>query len=100
MGVRSVRSGSKSAGAAEPGRRPRRRGGGLVRGFQAAPWLALAIMIALWPGSPEHRQSRLEAKLLEGETDRGRKARSPREIPHKGWSDVLWRTWKEFNDDR
>ena len=31
---------------------------------------------------------------------RGRDARSPREIPMRGWKDVLWRTWSEFNKDR
>lgn len=78
----------------------RRRGSGARFALQAAPWLALAILIALWPTSPRSRQSRLEAELLKHEPGRGRSARSPRQIPHKGWSDVVWRTWKEFNDDR
>jgi membrane protein len=30
---------------------------------------------------------------------RGRRARTPRQIPARGWKDVLWRTWKEFRED-
>jgi membrane protein len=31
---------------------------------------------------------------------RGRRARSPAEIPLKGWRDILWRTWRSFNRDQ
>jgi len=34
------------------------------------------------------------------EEARGRDADSPERIPGKGWRDILWRTWDEFNDDR
>lgn len=31
---------------------------------------------------------------------RGRTARGPHEIPRRGWTDVLWRTWEEAGNDR
>jgi membrane protein len=31
---------------------------------------------------------------------RGRHAASPRAIPAKGWKDILWRTYKQLNEDR
>ncbi|MBX6425121.1 MAG: YihY/virulence factor BrkB family protein [Variibacter sp.] len=31
---------------------------------------------------------------------RGRRARSPLEIPRRGWKDILWRTYEEANRDR
>ena len=34
------------------------------------------------------------------ETDRGRRATTPSEIPAKGWKDILWRTWEEISNDR
>lgn len=34
------------------------------------------------------------------EADRGREATSPREIPAKGWRDILLRIWREIQEDR
>jgi membrane protein len=34
------------------------------------------------------------------DTSRGRHAESPREIPARGWKDILIRSWKEFGDDQ
>jgi membrane protein len=34
------------------------------------------------------------------ETGRGRSADTPTEIPARGWKDILWRTYEEFNKDR
>ncbi|GEO15145.1 hypothetical protein MAE02_28410 [Microvirga aerophila] len=34
------------------------------------------------------------------ESGRGRHADTPTEIPAKGWKDILWRTYEEFNKDR
>ena len=34
------------------------------------------------------------------ERGRGRHADTPTEIPAKGWKDILWRTYEEFNKDR
>lgn len=31
---------------------------------------------------------------------RGRYAESPSEIPRRGWKDIFWRMWDEFNTDR
>lgn len=33
-------------------------------------------------------------------TGHGRNADAPQDIPPSGWKDVLWRTYREFNDDR
>ena len=33
------------------------------------------------------------------EPGRGRSARSPREIPLRGWRDIFWRTWREIGRD-
>jgi membrane protein len=41
-----------------------------------------------------------EVTAARGEDDRGRAADSPAHIPARGWRDILWRTWSEFNDDR
>jgi membrane protein len=32
------------------------------------------------------------------EIDRGREADHPRQIPARGWKDVLWRSWSDIND--
>ncbi len=34
------------------------------------------------------------------EKGRGRSADTPTEIPTRGWKDILWRTYEEFNKDR
>jgi len=34
------------------------------------------------------------------ERGRGRSADTPTEIPARGWKDILWRTYEEFNKDR
>jgi membrane protein len=34
------------------------------------------------------------------EKGRGRSADAPTEIPARGWKDILWRTYEEFNKDR
>jgi membrane protein len=31
---------------------------------------------------------------------RGRRAKTPTQIPTQGWKDILWRTWDGFNSDR
>lgn len=38
--------------------------------------------------------------LAEREADRGRKARTPTEIPSQGWKDIILRVWNKFNSDR
>jgi membrane protein len=40
------------------------------------------------------------APLRAQERNRGREADAPREIPARGWKDILIRTWKEFLDDQ
>jgi membrane protein len=39
-------------------------------------------------------------KQRAAEIGRGRRARYPWHIPWKGWKDILWRTYNQFNEDR
>lgn len=48
--------------------------------------------------APEKLNAEMAAVLHE-ETDRGRNAGSPAEIPAKGWKDILLRVYREFDDD-
>jgi membrane protein len=68
--------------------------------WRLLPWVALTIMTALWP-----TPARGAGELSETNADRlqpghGRRADHPAKIPLKGWKDIAWRTWKEFNADR
>jgi membrane protein len=65
--------------------------------WRLTPWLALGVMLALWPRPDSDMHASGLARLEPG---RGRSAASPREIPPLGWRDILWRTWKEFNEDQ
>jgi membrane protein len=87
--------------------RPRPRINPLV----AAPWFALAALLALWPrgritgkAPPEASLSRSTVMSPAGydaaEPGRGRLATAPNRIPARGWRDILWRTWKEANEDQ
>ncbi len=67
------------------------------RAWRLTPWLALGVMLALWPRPADQTHAPWTAELEHG---RGRHARSPREIPPRGWRDILWRAWKEFNQDQ
>lgn len=44
---------------------------------------------------PSHLQTRRARQQ-----GRGRSARSPLEIPWRGWKDIFWRTYEEFGNDR
>jgi len=41
-----------------------------------------------------------KAALRSEDSDRGRDAAWPSEIPALGWKDIFWRLWEEFNKDR
>jgi membrane protein len=43
------------------------------------------------PGAPDH---------VADDQGRGRAAGRPEHIPARGWKDILWRTWKEMQEDR
>lgn len=109
--------------AAIPDRAPRRRAAGRL---ETAAWFGLAAAILAWPrplldqrlGSasqpppPTPWWKRLfssglgtlaEAEVRTAarhEPGRGRDAAKPSQIPPPGWKDILWRTWREFNEDR
>ncbi|MGZ8363199.1 MAG: YihY/virulence factor BrkB family protein [Caulobacteraceae bacterium] len=59
-----------------------------------APWVSLGVLLALWPGKA------YGDPMGAFERGRGRHATRPSEITRKGWRDILWRTWKEANDDQ
>ena len=62
-----------------------------------ASWLALAALILFWPRAGASGPS--ERRIEREQPGRGRAARSPAQIPLRGWHDILWRTWVEFNKD-
>jgi membrane protein len=65
--------------------------------WRLTPWLALGVMLAIWP----RREGEMDAGVLaEMEPGRGRHAHSPEQIPARGWRDILWRSWKEFSADQ
>jgi membrane protein len=68
--------------------------------WRLLPWVALGIMTALWPTSARGEPELTESNAARLQPGRGRHAASPSQIPARGWKDVLWRTWKEFNQDR
>ncbi len=77
--------------AARPGRNRTKLAWGL------APWVALGAMLAIWP----RPRGPMDASAVAGlEPGRGRDAASPGQIPVSGWRDILWRTWREFNNDQ
>ena len=46
-----------------------------------------------------HTGAAAERKKVD-ESDRGRAATKPSEIPAKGWKDILWRVYQEVSRDR
>jgi membrane protein len=75
--------------------------------LRAAPWAGMAALGALWLkarrppppgfsvdaiGDPDSFEAR--------EPGRGRTANAPRQIPRKGWKDIVWRTGLEVGRDR
>jgi membrane protein len=68
-----------------------------ARALTLAPWIALGAMLALWPRRKAAMDAPQGAAL---EAGRGRGANAPLQFPAAGWRDVLWRTWREFNDDQ
>jgi membrane protein len=70
------------------------------RSWHLLPWIALTVMTALWPTPARGEEELTESNAARLQPGRGRHAASPTQIPARGWKDVLWRTWKEFNQDR
>ena len=62
-------------------------------------WLALAALLLFWPRSEASGPPLSERQILRLQPGRGRAARSPAEIPARGWHDILWRAWLGFNKD-
>ncbi|MBV8474769.1 MAG: YihY/virulence factor BrkB family protein [Hyphomicrobiales bacterium] len=51
-------------------------------------------------GRQRNKASPLGARARASEPGRGRSAAAPWQIPAKGWKDILWRSYRGFNDDR
>ena len=106
---RRRRGNAGSRSAARPVARPRRPYGRL----EALGWFLAAGVILAWPRerSPfewsflkrqvtppkTHGAEVLAAHELE--PGRGRNAEHPGQIPVRGWKDIFWRAWTEFNRD-
>ncbi|HEY2050239.1 MAG TPA: YihY/virulence factor BrkB family protein [Caulobacteraceae bacterium] len=71
--------------------------------LQAAPWLALSLMAALWPRHPRKQADETAPPSAEAfeaaEPGRGRMANSPWRIPALGWKDIVWRTYRNVGRD-
>ena len=122
-----VKTSRAKAGKAKPSKPPKpvvkTRGPGRL---EAAAWFGVALAILAWPGRVHGRSApaapparpksfwrrlfseNLGISYVEEEVavsagrdpGRGRDAQKPSDIPSRGWKDILWRTWREFNDDR
>jgi membrane protein len=113
------RGGTKAKGArrkpaSKPHTTPRVRGGAPRSGrLEAVGWFLAAGVILAWPRrespfdwgflkrqlgrpAPPHAEA-IAADVAE--PGRGRSARHPGEIPLRGWRDIFWRAWTEFNRD-
>ena len=93
----------KRHGIVEPGRsrgKADRRPASLA--WDVAPLMVLAgagVALLQPPGrAPGRNNGRAKGRLLD--RGRGRRARSPTEIPKRGWKDILLRTRKEFSEDQ
>ena len=91
--MRLRRSKSDSSPKPRPGRRSR-----LALVLDLTPWLAMGALIL---ASRLRSEAGLAGAALGWlQPGRGRRARSPREIPLRGWRDILWRTWQSFHRDQ
>ncbi len=70
-----------------------------ARELKSASWLALAALLLFWPRPVRGEHPLTETRAQQLQPGRGRSARSPSQIPPRGWRDILWRTLKEFNKD-
>ena len=95
-GGKSPRAGELAHAAAKPPSRTRRS---LAGDLKSASWLVVAMLLLFWPRKAEGDQPTIEGRVLALQPGRGRAARSPGQIPPRGWRDILWRTLKEFNKD-
>ncbi len=100
---------SKADHAKQPVSPPKPRHGWL----EALGWFLVAGVVLAWP----REQSPFDWSFLKrqltppvthadevtaagvAEPGRGRMARHPGEIPLRGWRDIFWRAWTEFNRD-
>jgi membrane protein len=79
--------------------KPARKPAALSRDLGLASWLALATVLLLWPRGGKDGRPLSERRIEQLQPGRGRAARSPQQIPPRGWRDILWRTWRSFNKD-
>ncbi len=73
--------------------------GAVAHDLKSASWLALAVLLLFWPRQAHGERPPSEGRIQRLQPGRGRSARSPSDIPPRGWHDILWRTWNEFNKD-
>lgn len=94
----------------------RERFSGMSRRIRDWPWLAAGTVLAAAailqirprgeaPEHPFNQATSLDEPLQvhlkrAAEKGRGRRAFFPWQIPWRGWKDILWRTYLQFNEDR
>jgi membrane protein len=86
----------------------------LLAWFAASVLVAVAVIYALALPSPRRKpepayvppratpaqEPRIVQELRAREPGRGRRARAPPQIPWRGWKDILYRAYREIQDDR
>ena len=65
----------------------------------SASWLAVAALVLFWPRRTAEETPLDARRIARLQPGHGRMARAPSQIPARGWRDILWRTWREFNKD-
>lgn len=68
--------------------------------FVAAKYIAKQEDSRLGRPGMSPRQNALITPQITQQPHRGRGAESPAEIPAKGWKDIAWRTYEQFQEDR
>ena len=67
--------------------------------LKSASWLALAALVLFWPRKTAEETPLNAQRIARLQPGHGRMARAPSQIPPRGWRDILWRTFREFNKD-
>ena len=94
-GRKSLRAREPAHAVAAPPKVHRSAAGDL----KSASWLVIAMLLLFWPRKAEGDRPPTEGLVRALQPGRGRSARSPGQIPPRGWRDILWRTLKEFSTD-
>ena len=70
-----------------------------AKDLKSASWLALVLLLVFWPTRAKGERPLSEENVARLQPGHGRLARRPSQIPPRGWRDILWRTYRAFNQD-